>query len=294
MGVLLKKLTKEKLAHLLLFLAALSSIIVVISILLFLIKEAVPFFEDPGILELLGNRWMPVSFQKESFGILPLVTGSILVTVIATSLSVPLGICSAVYISEIAGKKEREILKPIIELLAGVPSVVLGFFGLVMVAPMVKDFFGLDVGLTAFTGALLLTFMAIPTIISISEDALRNIPQSYRQASLALGASKVETIWRVTVPSAIPGIIAAVMLGVGRVLGETMVVLMVTGNSPVTTLSPFSSVRTMTATIAAEMGEVSFGSAHYNALFCIGVVLMVFTFVFNMIAQKVLEKQNKQ
>jgi phosphate transport system permease protein len=205
-------------------------------------------------------------------------------------LTVPFGVGSAVYISELAAPAEREILKPFIEVLAGIPSVVIGFFGLVVLVPLVKRCFGLATGLTAFSGAVLLALMAIPTVTSISEDALRSVPRSYKEASLALGASRLRTIWRVTVPAALPGIMAAVMLGTGRVLGETMAVMMVTGNAAIITFWPFDSVRTMTATIAAEMGEVAFESDHYRALFCVGVVLLVATFALNMAAQKVLSR----
>jgi len=168
--------------------------------------------------------------------------------------------------------------------------VVLGFFGLIVVAPLVKDIFGLSTGLTALTGALLLSLMAIPTVISISEDALASVPYALKNASLALGASHLQTIFRVTLPAALPGIVAAVMLGIGRVIGETMAVLMVTGNSAIVTFSPLESVRTMTATIAAEMGEVPFGSVHYQSLFWIGIILLFITFILNIIAQRVLKK----
>lgn len=270
--------------------AASMSILIVLLIFFFLGKEAAPFLIKPGLSHLLGERWIPVSFQKESFGILPLLTGSLLVTALATLIAIPFGICGAVYISELAHEKEKEILKPFIELLAGIPSVVLGFFGLVVLAPLVKEVFALHTGLTALTGALLLALMAIPTIMSISEDAIRSVPISYKQASLALGASKLQTIWKVTVPAALSGITAAVMLGMGRVIGETMAVMMVTGNAAIITADPFNSVRTMTATIAAEMGEVPFGSEHYRALFCIGIVLLLATFALNLAAQRVLKK----
>jgi phosphate transport system permease protein len=281
---------REKAVRLTLLSAASTSILIVLLIFFFLMKEAAPFAVRPGLGELLSTRWMPVSFQKESFGILPLVAGSVLVTVLATLITIPLGVCAAVYIAEVARPWEREILKPFIELLAGIPSVVLGFFGLVVLAPWVKDLFGSSTGLTALTGALLLALMAIPTVISISEDAIRAVPESYKSASLALGASRIQTLWRVTVPAALSGIVAAVMLGMGRVIGETMAVMMVTGNSAVMTLSPLASVRTMTATIAAEMGEVPFGSEHYRALFCVGIVLLLATFGLNMASQRVLKK----
>ncbi|MDT8301478.1 MAG: phosphate ABC transporter permease subunit PstC [Sedimentisphaerales bacterium] len=286
----MKYLWKEKAVKLMLLAAASTSILIVTGIFVFLVKEGGAFVIKPGLKELLGSRWMPVSFQKESFGILPLVTGSVLVTVLATLLTIPFGISASVYISELARPTEREILKPFIEILAGIPSVVIGFLGLMLLVPLIKAGFRLSTGLTALAGAVLLALMAIPTVISISEDAIRGVPVSYKQASLALGASKMQTVWKVTVPAALPGIIAAIMLGMGRVIGETMAVMMVTGNSAILTASPFESVRTMTATIAAEMGEVAFGSNHYRALFCVGIVLLLATFGINIIAQKVLQK----
>lgn len=266
------------------------SIIIVILIFLFLFKEAFPFVSHPGVFELFNTSWTPVSFQKETFGIIPLITGSVLVTLLATVIAIPFGIIGAVYISEIANSKEREFLKPFIEILAGIPSVVLGFFGLVVIAPAVKAMFGLNTGLTALSGAIILAFMAIPTIITISEDAIKSVPAAYKEASMALGANKLLTTWKVVVPAALSGIIAAVMLGMGRVVGETMAVMMVTGNAPVISFNPFTSVRTMTATIAAEMGEVTFGSEHYAALFWVGIVLMLMTFLLNLVSYKVLKK----
>jgi phosphate transport system permease protein len=286
----MKRVWKEKLIEWLLRWTASLSILIVICIFVFILKEAAPFAKHPGLSELFGSRWVPVSAQRESFGIIPLVTGSVLVTVLAMLLTIPFGVGSAVYISELSNPLERELLKPFIELLAGIPSVVIGFFGLVVLVPLVKSCFGLATGLTAFSGAILLALMAIPTVTSISEDALRSVPRSYKEASLALGASRMRTIWRVTVPAALPGIMAAVMLGTGRVIGETMAVMMVTGNAAIITFWPFDSVRTMTATIAAEMGEVAFGSDHYRALFCIGIILLLATFGLNIAAQKVLRK----
>ena len=281
---------KEKAIKITLLSAGSTSILIVALIFFFLGREAAPFAFDPGLKELLGTRWVPVSFQGESYGILPLVSGSLLVTVLATLIAIPFGVCGAVYISEVSMGGEREFLKPFIELLTGIPSVVIGFFGLVVLAPIVKSAFNLSTGLTALTGALLLALMAVPTIISISEDALRSVPSSFKEASLALGASRLQTIWLVTVPSALPGIISAVMLGMGRVIGETMTVMMVTGNAAIISASPFDSARTMTATIAAEMGEVAFGSTHYRALFCVGLVLLFATFIINITALRVLKK----
>lgn len=269
--------------------AASTSIVIVTLIFLFLFREAAPFARDQGLGHLVGTRWMPKSFQQPSFGLWPLVTGSLLVTVLATLLAVPFGVCGAVYIAEIAGPREREFLKPFIELVAAIPSVVLGFFGLIVLAPIIKNAMNLPTGMTALTGAVLLALMAVPTIISISEDAIRSVPRSYKEASLALGANRIQTIAKVVVPAALSGIIASIMLGMGRVVGETMAVIMVTGNAAVMTLSPFTPVRTMTATIAAEMGEVERGSEHYAALFWVGITLLVATFCINLIALRVLK-----
>ena len=281
---------KSKSVKLLLQGAGSTSILIVALILIFLGREAFPFLFHPGIGKLFNTHWTPVSFVAESFGILPLLSGSLMVTALATLIAIPFGVCGAVYMSEVSYSGEREILKPFIELLTGIPSVVIGFFGLVVLAPIVKAAFHLNTGLTALTGSLLLALMAIPTIISISEDALRSVPQSFKEASLALGASRLQTIWLVTVPSALPGIISAVMLGMGRVIGETMAVMMVTGNAAIISASPLDSARTMTATIAAEMGEVAFGSDHYRALFCVGLVLLFATFLINLAAIRVLKK----
>ncbi len=281
---------KEKAVKLGLLGASSTSILIVLLIFFYLIKEALPFALDPGLSSLSGSLWAPTSMLKESFGILPLLTGSLLVTAIATIIAVPVGVTAAIYISEIARPAEREVLKPFIELLAALPSVVIGFFGLVVFVPLVKSVFGLSTGLTALTGALLLALMAIPTIISISEDAINSVPGSYKQASLALGASKLETIFKITVPAALSGIVASITLGIGRVIGETMAVLMVTGNAAVVTMNPLTSVRTMTATVAAEMGEVAFGSHHYRALFWVALILLGITFALNILAQKALSK----
>ena len=281
---------QDKAVKLLLFGAASTSILVVLLIFLFLGREAFPFLQEPGVKAFLDTRWIPVSFQKVRFGLLPLFTGSLLITGLATLITIPFSVFGAIYIAEMARPAEREFLKPFIEILSAIPSVVLGFFGLIVLAPLVKSVFHLYSGLNALTGALLLALMAIPTVISISEDAIRSVPVSYKSASIALGASELQTIMRVTVPAALPGIIAAVMLGMGRIIGETMVVLMVTGNAGIVTLMPFESVRTMTATIAAEMGEVAFGSIHYSALFCVGIVLLLITFGLNLVSQRVLKK----
>jgi phosphate transport system permease protein len=270
--------------------AASTSILIVLLIFIFLFREALPFAIDPGIDKLFKGGWNPTSLKQEMFGIWPLLTSSLLVTAIAIVISVPIGVVSAVYISEVAKPVEREFFKPFIELLAGIPSVVIGFFGIMVLGPLIKKIFHLDSGLNALTGALLLALMAAPTIISISEDAVRSVPRSYKEASLATGATQLQTIWRVVVPASLSGIIAAVMLGMGRVIGETMTVLMVTGNAFNLTLNPLNPVRTMTATIAAEMGEVVQGGPHYRALFWIGIILLLLTFGLNMVAQRALKK----
>ncbi|MCK4837785.1 MAG: phosphate ABC transporter permease subunit PstC [Desulfobulbaceae bacterium] len=267
-----------------------TSIFIMLLIFVFLFKEAFPFIKHPGLSSLLDMKWVPVSFQQERFGLLPLASGTCLITMLAMLFAVPVSFFSSIYIAEVARPMEREILKPFIELLASIPSVVLGFFGLIVLAPLIKSFFGLQSGLNAISGSILLALMATPTIISVSEDAINSVPSSYKNASLALGASRVQTIFKVVVPAALPGIIAAVMLGAGRVIGETMAVLMVTGNAARITANPLESVRTMTATIAAEMGEVPFGSTHYQALFWVGIVLLVMTFSLNVFSQKILKK----
>ena len=260
------------------------SILIVAAIFTFLFKESIPFVREEGLSPLWGTRWNPTSAMEAGFGVLPLITGSLLVTILAGILSVPLGVAGAVYIAEVASPGEREFLKPFIEMLAGIPSVVLGFFGLVVVAPAIKTLFDLNSGLNALSGSVVLGLMAIPTIISVSEDAIRAVPNSFRHASLALGASHQQTVWGVIVPAAIPGITAAVMLGFGRIVGETMAVMMVTGNAAKISLNPVDSVRTMTATVAAEMGEVAQGGTHYSALFFVGVILLFATFLLNILA----------
>lgn len=282
---------KESVIRLLLLAATSVSILIVVLIFVFLGREAGPFLADPGVGELVGTRWVPVSFEKESFGLLPLVSGTLLVTTIAMLIAIPVGLCAAIYIAEIARPWERQILRPLIDLLAAVPSVVLGFFGLVVLGPLLKNVLGLPTGMTALTGALLLALMAIPTVVVISEEAIRSVPNQLKRASLAVGASSLQTSLRVTVPAASAGIVAAGTLAVGRVIGETMAVMMVTGNAVTITASPINSVRTMTATIALEMGEVPLGSDHYRALFCVGVLLLIGTFGLNLIAQRSLKKQ---
>lgn len=259
-----------------------STIGFVVLIFFFLLREGLPTFSEVEWGNLFGVRWYPTF---DFFGMIPLLLGSFLVTVVAIVIALPLGVCSAVFVREVAPSWVRDLLKPLIEVLAGIPSVVLGFFGLTTLAPLVRVYLGAPTGLTALTGALLLGYMALPTIISVAEDALDAVPKSYRDASLAMGATRWQTIWMVVVPAARAGIVTAVMLGMGRAIGETMAVMMVTGNAarlPLEVDAVLRPVRTMTATIAAEMGEVAQGSTHYHVLFGAGIILFVLTFVINL------------
>ncbi|MGA2477139.1 MAG: phosphate ABC transporter permease subunit PstC [Spirochaetia bacterium] len=278
-GQRFSELTIETLIRILGF----STIAFVLLIFLFLLREGVPVFFEVPLKGLFSTHWYPTF---GIFGTLPLILGSILVTLLAIVIALPLGVATAVFVREVAPRWAREILKPIIEVLAGIPSVVLGFFGMTFVAPLVRDLLGAPTGLTAFSGAFILAYMALPTLISVAEDALDSVPKSYRDAGLAMGATRWQTIWRVVVPAARSGILTAVMLGMGRAIGETMAVMMVTGNAAVMPglSSLLRPVRTMTATIAAEMGEVARGGTHYHALFGIGIILFVLTFLINLAA----------
>lgn len=271
-----------------------SSILFVLLILYFLLSEGTPALFDVPLSTLFSDRWYPI---EDYYGILPLILGSLVVTIGASMVAIPFGLLTAVFIAEIAPKWLKEIMKPLVELLAGLPSVVLGFLGILVVSPFLRDTFNLPTGLTALTGSLLLGGIAIPTIVSIAEDALNNVPNSYRHGSLALGLTRWQTIWGVTVPAAKSGILMAIMLGIGRTIGETMTVMMVTGNAPILPSSfqaLFMPIRTMTATIASEMGEVATGSEHYHVLFFIGIVLFLFTLAVNIIASNISSRKLKR
>lgn len=266
---------------------AFSSLAFLVGITLVLFSEGVPIFKVEGLGGFLfGRSWYP-TFSPPEFGILPLIAASCWVTSGALVVCVPLGVGSALYLNEIAGRRQRAILKPLIEILAAIPSIVFGFFGMVVVAPFLQDVFDLPTGLCALTGAVILGIMAIPTVASIAEDALSFVPNSFREASLALGANRWQTLMKVVVPAAGSGISTAVILGMSRAVGETMTVLMVTGGAAVVPHSFFQPVRPMTSAIAAEMGEAVMGSAHYHALFGIGLILFLITFVINVIAEVV-------
>ncbi|MCS3923014.1 phosphate ABC transporter permease subunit PstC [Methanosalsum natronophilum] len=288
-----KRRHKEKLIEATLFWIGSLTIIILILICLFLFRDALTLFSTHSFYSFVtGSLWYPTA-DPPLYGLIPLLLGSVLVTFGAICISVPLGITSAIYISEIASPRVASFLKPFIEILAGIPSVVYGFFGLVVLAPYLQLWLDLSTGQVALTGSVMLAVMALPTIISISEDAISSIPSSIREGSLAMGATNWQTIYKVVLPAALSGISAAVMLGMGRAIGETMTVMMVTGNAAVIPGMPegiVESVRTMTATIALEMGEVPIGSEHYHALFAVGSVLFIMTFLINLAADIIKKK----
>ena len=250
-----------------------------------LFKEGTPIFKDVGFFKFLfGTKWYP-THEPPDFGILPLILGSIWVAAGAIIVCVPLGVGSALYLNEIAGFRQRQFLKPIIELLASIPSVVYGFFGMVIVTPFLQKTFNLPTGLTALNASLILGLMATPTVCTIAEDALSYVPRSFREASFAVGANRWQTLTRVVIPAAGSGISTAIILGMSRAIGETMTVLMVAGGAGVIPKTFLGPVRPMTAAIAAEMGEAPMGGGHYHALFAIALVLFLITFVFNIIAE---------
>ena len=266
-------------------------IAILFGIFIFLLFTSFPTFKEIDIKEFFtGKNWDPTSPVKEEYGILSMIASTFIVTLGALVIAVPLGIGVASYLSDVAHWKVREIVKPIIEILAGIPSVVIGFLGIVLFGPVIAKVFGLSNGLNAVNGSILLAIMSLPTIISISEDSLNAVPRSYSEASLALGASRWQTLIRVKIPAALSGISAAVMLGMGRAIGETMTVLMATGNAPAFPKGFLSSIRTMTANIAIELGEVPYFTTHYYALFAIGLVLFIITFLVNLASDLILHK----
>lgn len=267
------------------------NILLVFMIFMFVFTNSLKFFGHISPKDFfLGKVWISLS---EIYGLLPLFMGTLWVTLVALGISVPLSVITAIYIAEYAKPKTREILKITIETMSALPSVALGYIGLYVLSGPIKDLFGLPTGLTAFTGGIMLAFMAMPTMISMADDSLRALDKSYKQASLALGANRLETIVKVLLPAAFPGIFAGIMLGFGRIVGETMTVLMVTGNSPNLRATFLSPVRTMTATIAAEMGEVVQGSDHYFALFAIGLVLFIISFITNTLGDYFIQKSRR-
>ena len=281
---------KEKTIRVFFFYVALASITTLALIVIFLFMEGLPIFTKVSVKDFIfGKFWYPTDEAPE-FGIFPLILASLGVTAVASAISIPLGVMTALYLAEVASARLREWVKPIVELLAALPSVVIGFFGMVVVAPFLQEILDIPTGLNLFNASLMLAFMSIPTICSISEDAIFSVPKELKEASLALGATHWETMWRVVIPASISGISTAIILGMSRAIGETMVVLMVAGGAAMIPTSLFDPVRPMPASIAAEMAEAPFRGDHYYALFATGIVLFAFTLLFNMVAEHISHK----
>ncbi|WP_457553693.1 phosphate ABC transporter permease subunit PstC [Desulfobacula sp.] len=280
----MKRQNIDKTVRSVFLLIALFSITALSLIMVFLFIEGIPIFDHISVKDFLfGQYWYPTD-DPADFGIFPLILGSVYVTVFSGIIAIPLGVMTAVYLAQIASPRVAEIIKPVVEIMASMPSVVIGFFGMVVVAPFIQQLFHIPVGLNLFNASLMLAFMAIPTICSISEDAIFSVPTALTEASFALGATHFETIVKVIIPASLSGICTAIILGLSRAIGETMVVLMAAGGAAMIPTSIFNPVRPLPASIAAEMAEAPFGSEHYHALFAIGIVLFVFTFMFNLTA----------
>ncbi len=289
------KINKEKIIAGLFFVNGMIVVISLAGIFILLLTNSLPAFKDIKLTEFLFTaEWNPTSYVKEKYGILSMVMSTFMVTLGALLIAIPLGIGTAAYLSDVASHRVRETAKPIVEILAGIPSVVIGFLGIVMVGPLIARAAGLSNGLNAINGSILLAVMALPTIVSLTEDALGSVPKSYTEASLALGGNPWQTLIRVKIPAASSGILAACMLGMGRAIGETMTVLMATGNAPAFPHKFTDSVRTLTASIAIELGEVPYFTTHYHALFAIGLVLFIITFIINLIADIVLHRYEQK
>ncbi len=266
------------------FLVGFTCLAVLLLIMVFLFREGLPIFRTVSVWDFIaGTSWYPTG-SPERFGALPLIAASVAVTLAASVIAVPLSLAVALYLAELASPLLKEIMKPAIEIIASIPSVIIGFFGMVVVAPFMQDHFDIDTGLNLLNAALMLAFMALPTIASISEDAISSVPASLKEASYALGANRWQTIYHITIPAALSGIWTAIILGVSRVIGETMVVLMVAGGAAIIPKSLFDPVRPLTSNIAAEMAEAAHQSNHYHALFAIGILLFIMTMLFNLIA----------
>ncbi len=286
---------KERAIRAFFFLNGILVVVILAGIFVLLLSSAVPAFREIDLKEFLfGALWDPTSPIRASYGTLTQIYSTFLVTLGAMILAVPVGLAVAAYLSDVAPGRVREIIKPVVEILAGVPSVVIGFLGIVVLGPALSKLTGESHGLNALNGSILLAIMSLPTIISISEDSLAAVPRSYSEGSLALGGSRWQTLLRVKFPAALSGIIAAVMLGMGRAIGETMTVLMATGNARSFPRGLFNSVRTMTSNVAIELGEVPYFTTHYYALFAIGLVLFLLTFLINLAADRVLRKYRER
>lgn len=285
----------ERVIESLVYLCGISAIVFVFGIFFFVFKEGAPFLSKLNFTEFFTSKeWIPTSSVQPKYGIGALIVGTLSVTFLAMAIAVPFGLGAAVFVSEFCTGKTKETLKIVIELLAAIPSVVWGFIGLTVMSPVIIAVFHVPVGVNLFNAALLLALMSVPIMVSIGEDALKAVPDSYREAAVALGATRWQMVYRVLIPAAKNGLLAAVLLGVGRAVGETMAVLMATGHSVRIPHSIFDPVRTLTATIAAELGETSHGSPHYQVLFLIGVVLFSITFVVNILADLAVKGIKKQ
>jgi len=288
-----KRQIKDRAIKYIFFILAFVSIAILCMILIFLVREGMPVFGLVSVKDFLfGDYWYPTS-DPPDFGIFPLIIASLLVTVCSAAIAIPLGVMTAIYLAEIATVRVKEIAKPMVELLASLPSVVIGFFGMVIVAPFLQDVFDIPTGLNLFNASLMLAFMSVPTICTISEDAITSVPIELKEASLALGATHWESIVRVILPASLSGLSTAVILGMSRAIGETMVVLMVAGGAAMVPSSVFDPVRPMPASIAAEMAEAPFRGDHYYALFATGMVLFLFTLIFNFIADYLSNKHRQ-
>ncbi|HEX9916269.1 MAG TPA: phosphate ABC transporter permease subunit PstC [candidate division Zixibacteria bacterium] len=272
------------------FISSFFAILGVILIFLFVFREALPIFTNPEVTKEASLRlffsttiWQPIS-DNPRYGLIPIIVGTLKVVVVALFFSVPISVAAAIYTSEFAPLRAKEYIKPVVELLAGIPSVVLGFFALMVMASFFHGIFHSTMRLNALNAGVALSFAIIPVVYSIAEDSLNAVPRSIKEASLALGANRWQTAFRVSLSVAMPGVLAGVILGLGRAVGETMIVLMASGNASILSGNIFDSVRTMSATIAAELGEVVHGSAHYNVLFFIGASLFIFTLFINSLA----------
>jgi phosphate transport system permease protein len=284
----------EKVVEGLIYLFAFGAILIVLAMLIFLFREGGVIFKVTSWKDFLfGKIWLP-THSPPQFGTLPLLWGSIMVSLGALLWSAPLGIGLAIYIAELSSPKMKAILKAFIELLAGIPSVVFGFFGMVILAPLLQNVFSVPTGLCALNASIILGLMALPIITSFSEEAISAVPQSLKEASFAMGATHWQTIKYVSLPVASGGILCGVIMGMGRAIGETMAVLMAAGNAPIITLSFFEPIRTLTATIALEMAEAPKGSRHYHALFALGAILFVISMAFNVIANLLQEKWRRK
>jgi phosphate transport system permease protein len=290
------ELVAERAIEALIRLCGVSAIVFVFGIFFFVFREGAGFlFSGLDLREFFTSpAWYPSSQSHVRYGVLALIAGTAAVTLLAMAIAVPFGLGAAVFVSEFSGPRLKETLKIVIELLAAIPSVVWGFIGLTVMNPLIMHIFGVPIGLTVLNGGIILALMSVPIIVSIGEDALKAVPDSYREAALALGVTRWQLVYRVLLPAARNGLLAAVLLGVGRAVGETMAVLMATGHAVVLPTSVMDSVRTLTATIAAELGEAPVGSDHYQVLFIIGILLFSITFVVNLAADLIVRGRGRQ